>query len=240
MPKTSHRGAAKKERIKLSIERISWDDLRLFVAAARHGSLRKAAAALNLASSTLTRRIEGLEGDIGMRLFVRVPEGITLTREGMHVLKAAQKMERATLSLRGYLDHDPDSIWAFERKGQLVGALSLLFLTHHGVAALVDGSLNRLAPPPQLLVRPREKPAGIYLWSLYCQRRAAAALSHCFVRLRASRYAEADLWGGPNTDGGVRFNQVHGLEPVPDAWAGLHHYQRECNRRRSEMRGAMQ
>jgi hypothetical protein len=38
----------------------------------------------------------------------------------------------------------------------------------------------------------------------------------------------------------VRFNQVHGLEPVPDAWAGLHHYQRECNRRRSEMRGAMQ
>jgi DNA-binding transcriptional LysR family regulator len=109
MPKTSHRGAAKKERIKLSIERISWDDLRLFVAAARHGSLRKAATALNLASSTLTRRIEGLEGDIGMRLFMRVPEGISLTREGMHVLKAAQKMERASLSLRGYLDHDISS-----------------------------------------------------------------------------------------------------------------------------------
>jgi hypothetical protein len=137
-------------------------------------------------------------------------------------------------------DHDPESIWAFERKGQLVGALSLLFLTHEGVAALVDGSLNRLAPPPHLLVAPRESPAGIYLWSLYCQRRAAAALSHCFVRLRAARYAQADLWGGPNTDGGVRFNQVHGLEPVPDGWAGLHHYRRECNRRRSEMRGAMQ
>jgi hypothetical protein len=124
------------------------------------------------------------------------------------------------------LDHDPDSVWAFDRLGRLVGGLALLFLTEEGVSALVDGSLNRLAPPHSMLVGPHEKPKGIYLWSLYSTRRGAAGLTHCFVRLQGPRYANADLWAGPNTNDGLRFNRTHGFIPVPGGWPGLHRYRR--------------
>ena len=107
MPQNPQRPAAFTQRDRsLDLDRVSWDDLRLFVIAARHESFRKAAAVLRTSSSTVTRRIERLERDLGLRLFNRVPEGVTLTREGRSVLGAAQHMERASLALRRYLDQD--------------------------------------------------------------------------------------------------------------------------------------
>jgi DNA-binding transcriptional LysR family regulator len=97
------------EQTKLVLDRVSWDDLRLFAATARHASFRKAALALGLASSTLTRRMERLESDLGVRLFNRVPEGVSLTREGVDALVAAEQMEQASHSLRAYLDRDISS-----------------------------------------------------------------------------------------------------------------------------------
>ncbi|MCW5696467.1 MAG: LysR family transcriptional regulator [Bauldia sp.] len=85
---------------------MSWDDLRMFVVAARHGSLRSAALALQVSQSTLSRRIEHLESDLGFRVFDRLPDGIQLTREGHHVIRAAEQMEQASLSLRTFLDRD--------------------------------------------------------------------------------------------------------------------------------------
>jgi DNA-binding transcriptional LysR family regulator len=90
----------------VDLERISWDDLRLFITAARFTSFRKAAMVLRTASSTVTRRIERLESDLGIRLFNRVPEGVILTGEGHRILRAAEEMERASLALRSYLDRD--------------------------------------------------------------------------------------------------------------------------------------
>jgi DNA-binding transcriptional LysR family regulator len=90
----------------IDLNRISWDDLRLFVVAARHQSFRRAAAVLKMSSSTVTRRIERLEIDIGFRLFDRLPEGVALTREGHQVLGTAEKMEQASFALRAHLDRD--------------------------------------------------------------------------------------------------------------------------------------
>jgi len=42
---------------------------------ARHGSIRKAADALNVASSALNRQILDLETDLGSPLFERLPRG---------------------------------------------------------------------------------------------------------------------------------------------------------------------
>jgi DNA-binding transcriptional LysR family regulator len=107
MQTKSHRPAAKMQRTgPVELERLSWDDLRLFIAAARQASFRKAATVLRTASSTVTRRIERLEGDLGIRLFNRLPEGVSLTEEGQRVFVAAEEMERASLSLRSYLDRD--------------------------------------------------------------------------------------------------------------------------------------
>jgi DNA-binding transcriptional LysR family regulator len=51
-------------------------------AVARHGSIRKAADALNVASSALNRQILDLELDLGANLFERLPRGVRLTAAG--------------------------------------------------------------------------------------------------------------------------------------------------------------
>jgi len=51
-------------------------------AVARHGSIRKAADALNVASSALNRQILDLELDLGSALFERLPRGVRLTAAG--------------------------------------------------------------------------------------------------------------------------------------------------------------
>ncbi|MCS6763097.1 MAG: LysR substrate-binding domain-containing protein [Candidatus Protistobacter heckmanni] len=58
---------------------------RLFVyvdTIARHGSIRKEADALNIASSALNRRILDLKDELGTTLFERLPRGVRLTSAG--------------------------------------------------------------------------------------------------------------------------------------------------------------
>ena len=88
------------------LERLSWDDLRVFVVVARTLSFRKAATALRTSSSTVVRRMERLEETFGFRLFDRLPEGVALTVEGRSVYASAQQMERASHTLRAQLDQD--------------------------------------------------------------------------------------------------------------------------------------
>jgi DNA-binding transcriptional LysR family regulator len=88
------------------LERISWDDLRVFVVVARTLSFRKTATALRTSSSTIVRRMERLEETLGLRLFDRRPDGVKLTTEGRSVYATAQQMERASHSLRAQLDRD--------------------------------------------------------------------------------------------------------------------------------------
>ena len=51
-------------------------------AVARHGSIRKAADTLNVASSALNRQILELESDLGSALFERLPRGVRPTAAG--------------------------------------------------------------------------------------------------------------------------------------------------------------
>jgi DNA-binding transcriptional LysR family regulator len=88
------------------LERISWDDLRVFVVVARTLSFRKAATALRTSTSTVMRRVERLERIFEFRLFDRLPDGLGLTDKGRRVYQSAQDMERASHSLRAHLDQD--------------------------------------------------------------------------------------------------------------------------------------
>lgn len=108
MAKFSQQGAAKIEHPigSVLLERISWDDLRVFVVVARTLSFRKAATALRTSSSTVLRRMERLEKTLSFRLFDRLPDGVGLTREGRSVYATAQQMELASHSLRAHLDQD--------------------------------------------------------------------------------------------------------------------------------------
>jgi DNA-binding transcriptional LysR family regulator len=86
------------------VERLSWDDLRVFIVVARTLSFRKAATALRTTPPTVIRKIERLEKNFAFRLFDRIPDGLLLTNEGHGVYLSVQEMERASHSLRGYLD----------------------------------------------------------------------------------------------------------------------------------------
>jgi DNA-binding transcriptional LysR family regulator len=65
--------------------------LTYFDAVARRGSIRKAADALNVASSALNRQILDLEADLGSALFERLPRGVRLTAAGEVFLAYARQ-----------------------------------------------------------------------------------------------------------------------------------------------------
>jgi DNA-binding transcriptional LysR family regulator len=78
---------------------VHWDDLRVFLAVAQAGSLRKAARALGLGQPTVGRHLRELERSVGARLFERTPDGHRLTREGENLLPMAQSMADAAAAI---------------------------------------------------------------------------------------------------------------------------------------------
>lgn len=72
---------------------MNWDDLRIFLAIARQGSARAAAAKLGVHHSTITRRIDAFESTQKTRLFDRLPSGYALTLAGEELLAGATRVE---------------------------------------------------------------------------------------------------------------------------------------------------
>jgi DNA-binding transcriptional LysR family regulator len=74
---------------------FDWNDLRYFVAVARHGSTLAAARALRMNPSTVQRRLAELERRLGASLVVRQPSGYQLTEAGRQMLPYAERVEQA-------------------------------------------------------------------------------------------------------------------------------------------------
>lgn len=68
---------------------IDWDKLKTFHAAARTGSLTKAADDLGISQSAVSRQISALEDRMALPLFHRHARGLTLTEEGKILYKTA-------------------------------------------------------------------------------------------------------------------------------------------------------
>ena len=81
------------------LNHLSWDDLRFFLVCVESGSFRKAGRLLKVDSATMVRRITRLEAAVGVRLFNRLTDGVTLTDEGCSVAEHARAMERAAMSI---------------------------------------------------------------------------------------------------------------------------------------------
>lgn len=73
----------------------NWDDIRVFLSVARAESLSAAAPALKMDPATLSRRIARLEDRLGRVLFVKGPQGYTLTEAGERLLAHATRAEEA-------------------------------------------------------------------------------------------------------------------------------------------------
>lgn len=81
---------------------LNWDDLRITLAIAEHGTLSGAAAHLRISHPTLSRRLRQVERRLGTRLFERTPSSLRLTAAG-------EEMRRLALRMR-------DDIAALERR----------------------------------------------------------------------------------------------------------------------------
>ncbi len=71
---------------------FEWNDVRLFLAVAEHGSVTEAARRLGIGQPTASRRLGELEHRLGYALFRRSVEGTSLTSQGERWLDAARRM----------------------------------------------------------------------------------------------------------------------------------------------------
>jgi DNA-binding transcriptional LysR family regulator len=79
---------------------MDWDNARIFLAIYRKGTLRAAAAMLDIDQATVGRRLNALEKSLGARLFLRTPSGYLATPAGELAIHAAEKMEQAALQFQ--------------------------------------------------------------------------------------------------------------------------------------------
>lgn len=74
---------------------IDWDDMRVFLAVARSESLSGAGKVLRCDPATVGRRVARLETAMSAPLFVKSPQGYTLTEAGAGLVAHAERAEQA-------------------------------------------------------------------------------------------------------------------------------------------------
>jgi DNA-binding transcriptional LysR family regulator len=123
-------------------------------AVARCGSIRKAADALNVASSALNRQILDLEADLGASLFERLPRGVRVTSAGEAflvyarlVISEMKAVESRIEQLRGLVRGQVSVAAAESVAGELLpSAITQFQATHHYVRFHV-----RIGSPEELV-----------------------------------------------------------------------------------------
>lgn len=90
---------------------LGWDDLELVLALARAGSLAGAGARLGVNTSTVGRRLDALEGSLGVHLFDRSPTGMAVTELAESLVPIAETIERSVADALRLVEHretDPE------------------------------------------------------------------------------------------------------------------------------------
>lgn len=95
---------------------LNWDDLRFFLALCREGSATGAGRSLGVNHTTVARRINALEKNLGTRLFDHSREGYEMTQTAENMYEHARQMEEITQAI----DRD-----MFGRDAELQGPLKL-------------------------------------------------------------------------------------------------------------------
>ena len=134
---------------------MNWDDVQVFLAIARHGTLGAAGRALQQSQPTMGRRLKALEHSLGHTLFQRTSEGFVLTEEGAAVLRHAEGMEAQALSFSRQLDGADQQLEGALRVStsdwfglHVLAPLCAAFTHHHprvSIELLTDARLFSLA-----------------------------------------------------------------------------------------------
>ena len=92
------------------------NQLRSFIAVAKHGHLTRASESLHLSQPALSAQIKALEEGLGVTLFRRTPSGMALTPSGRVLLEQAERAMAAVVQLQQT---------AQALRGELTGKLTL-------------------------------------------------------------------------------------------------------------------
>jgi len=87
---------------------MDWDNLKFFLALAETGSLSRAAKQHRVDHSTVARRVEALESELGVRLVERLTRSYRITAEGERVREQARKVKAGIAEIER-LAKDTDS-----------------------------------------------------------------------------------------------------------------------------------
>lgn len=88
---------------------LNWDDLKFFLAVSKAGSVRAAAAHLNVNHTTVSRRINSFELALGQRLFERTSKGYIKTKLAEDIYNEASYLEERLNSVeRKIIGKDDD------------------------------------------------------------------------------------------------------------------------------------
>ncbi len=72
--------------------KLNWNDLQIFLAIARNGSLTGAAAHLSISQPTVSRRLTAMENLLGTKLFDRSQQGYQLSGPGAEIYDSANRV----------------------------------------------------------------------------------------------------------------------------------------------------
>ena len=122
---------------------MNWDDLRLFLAVARTGSISGAAKQLGVQHSTVSRRIRSFEEKLGTRLLERKTGRYELTQAGENVKEASGRIEREVLGVDAAL---------LGKDAQQVGPLKVAALNNMASTVLMPmfASFSKSKPQVEL------------------------------------------------------------------------------------------
>lgn len=107
---------------------MDWDDLKILLALARRRSARGAAQELGVSNSTITRRLDDFERDLGTRLFDRTPEGYRMTQSAENLLPVAEHVEELVLAAQRRVSGEDQ---------ELEGLIRLTLPTSTGLSVLM-------------------------------------------------------------------------------------------------------
>ncbi|MGN6315180.1 LysR family transcriptional regulator [Trinickia sp.] len=169
----------------------NWDNARFFLAVARTGTLRGAAARLGVDQATVGRRIASLEEVLAARLFLRTPTMYVLTPAGEALISPAEAMEQAVHQIERRIVGMDDQLCGTIRvastdslgKRFVVPAIAKLRTAHPGIDVVcvtspgianltrreADIAIRTLRPEsPELIVRRlAQLESGIYASRAY-------------------------------------------------------------------------
>jgi DNA-binding transcriptional LysR family regulator len=142
-----------------------WTDLRFFLELARAGTLSGASRRLEVEHTTVARRIDRLEAQLGTTLFDRSREGYELTEMGQALLPHAEAMEGAALAAAEQLGGGAVTAHGIVRLGvpEVFGVKVVAPLLARLLAAYPDLSIDLLALPSFANLANREADLGVML-----------------------------------------------------------------------------